>query len=196
MPIFSTRPMSISINPVTIMSFKYPNLEVAKHLYSGLEMTSLMPLTPLRRLICLLCGSGHSTSVVCKVTTPLFTEISRSPGSLRNNGFAETAARTLTSVTSSGIVLVLRWLKASRINFTHRRRSSRLDHAAEATAANQIGRIRRAMGRGIIKRAIPNCASCQTCNGAFPPPSWSSYHLCGDAIRPDLRRSDDQCEPD
>lgn len=147
---FKTSPMRIRISPVTIMYLDYPTPRLTKHSYSGREMTSLIPFTPLSRRIWLFCGSGHSESVVSKVTTPSFTVRSMSAGSRRSNGFAETAALTLTSVTSSGIVRVLRWLNARRINFTQRRRSSRFAQAAEATAATQIGRILRAIGRGIM----------------------------------------------
>lgn len=147
---FKTSPMSIRISPVTIMYSDYPNSRLTKHSYSGREMTSLIPFTLLSRRIWLLCGSGHSASAVSKVTTPFLTVRSMSAGSRRSNGFAETAARTLTSVNRSGIVRVLRWSMARRMNFTQRRRSSRFAQAAEATAATQIGRILRAIGRGIM----------------------------------------------
>lgn len=88
--------------------------------------------------------------VVSKVTTPLLTVRSMSAESRRSSGFAETATLTLASVRRSENFREFRSSMARRMNLIQRRRSSRLAHAAEATAVIQMGRTRREIILGII----------------------------------------------
>src|SRR6185295_19933180 len=98
--------------------------------------------------------SGHAAVLVINVTTPSLTARSFNAGSRRRTGSDVTAARTLASVIQSARGRVCRCRTARRKNSVQRITSLRLTHAAEATAAIHIGRIRRLTIRGIMRRLL------------------------------------------